>query len=283
LLGRTLGSSVELEQSLTAKGAIFADEGQIGQVTMNLVLNARDAVPEGGRIRIATQDVPDGGRLEAGEWVALVVSDTGHGMSPEVQARMFEPFFTTRADRPGTQGTGLGLATVQRIVGEIGGRIDVRSARGEGTTVTVFFPRVTSAPKESERPGARLGPAALPNSQRILVVEDEPSVRALIGNVLLGAHYWVMVARDGEEALRFIEAEREPFDLIVTDLVMPGTGGVSLATRLRERATLPRMLFVSGYSHHAPEELAPYGHLLPKPFTPSQLLAAVSRALDGET
>jgi two-component system cell cycle sensor histidine kinase/response regulator CckA len=280
LLVRTLGSNVQVEQSLTATGSIFADEGQIGQVAMNLVLNARDALPDGGRIHVSTQDIADGTLPGSGEWVALVVSDTGHGMGPEVQARMFEPFFTTRAERPGTQGTGLGLATVQRIVTEVGGRIDIRSALGKGTTVTVFFPRVASAPPEAKREPAHLRPAAAPNSQRILVVEDEPFVRSLIGNVLLGAHYRVRVARDGEEALRFIEAEREPFDLIVSDLMMPSVGGVSLAKRLREHASPSRMLFVSGYSNHTPAELVRYGELLPKPFTPSQLLAAVSRALD---
>jgi CheY-like chemotaxis protein len=279
LLGRILGSSIEVEQSLTAVGCIFADEGQIGQVAMNLLLNARDALAESGRIRIATQDVVDGTLPGSGPWVALIVSDTGHGMSAEVQARMFEPFFTTRAERPGTQGTGLGLATVQRIVTEIGGRIDIKSAPGEGTTVTVLFPRVASTPKEVERAQVPLRPAAAPNSQRILVVEDEPSVRSLIGTVLLGAHYWVMVARNGEEALRFIEAEREPFHLIVTDLVMPSIGGVSLAKRLHERTSPPRMLFVSGYSKHSPSELSLYGNLLPKPFTPAQLLAAVIRVL----
>ncbi|MGO9836665.1 MAG: ATP-binding protein [Polyangiaceae bacterium] len=279
LLGRILGSSIKVEQSLTAVGCIFADEGQIGQVVMNLLLNARDALAESGRIRIVTRDVFDGTRPGSGQCVALIVSDTGHGMSPEVQARMFEPFFTTRAERPGTQGTGLGLATVQRIVTEIGGRIDVESEPGDGTTVTVLFPRVESTSKEVERAQAPLLPAAAPNSQRILVVEDEPAVRSLIGTVLLGAHYWVMVARDGEEALRFIEAEPQPFHLIVTDLVMPSIGGVSLAERLHERASPPRMLFVSGYSKHSPTELSLYGNLLPKPFTPAQLLAAVSRAL----
>jgi DNA-binding response OmpR family regulator len=113
----------------------------------------------------------------------------------------------------------------------------------------------------------------------VLVVEDEPSVRSLVANVLLGAHYRVMVARDGEEALRFIEAEREPFHLIVTDLVMPSIGGMVLAKRLHERASHPRMLFISGYSDHTPADLLPFGILLPKPFTPSQLLAAVCRAL----
>jgi CheY-like chemotaxis protein len=214
-----------------------------------------------------------------GEWVAVVVSDTGHGMSREVQARMFEPFFTTRGDRPGTQGTGLGLATVQRIVAEVGGQIDVTSAPGEGTTVTIYFPRVAKMPPVDETAAhERSGPA--PNSIRVLVVEDEPSVRSLVGNVLLGEHYRVMVARDGEEALRLIEAEREPFDLIVTDLAMPKVGGATLAQRLRERGNAPRFLFISGYSDHTPMDLLPYGKLLSKPFTPAQLLIAVRGAFE---
>jgi len=192
---------------------------------------------------------------------------------------MFEPFFTTRGDRPGTQGTGLGLATVQRIVAEVGGCIDVTSAPGKGTAVTVYFPRVESAPLvDTATTHERARPA--PNSVRVLVVEDEPAVRALVGNVLLGEHYWVLVARDGEEALRLIEEEREPFDLIVTDLEMPNVGGATLAERLHQRGSPPRFLFISGYSDHTPMDLLPYGKLLAKPFTPAQLLVAVRSALD---
>ena len=283
LLRRIIGSHIDIEQTLSATGAIYADQGQVGQVVMNLLLNARDAIPDGGHIRLATRDVVvkegEGALPEPGEWVAVIVSDTGHGMTPDIQARMFDPFFTTRGDRPGTQGTGLGLATVQRIVAESGGRIAVTSAPGEGTTVTIFFPRVSKASTVDPSP-TRQHVQPAPNSVRVLVVEDEPSVRALVGNVLLGDHYWVMVARDGEEALRLVEAERDPFDLIVTDLTMPHVGGATLAERLHERGSPPRFLFISGYSDQPPTDLLPYGKLLPKPFTPAQLLMAVRSALE---
>jgi signal transduction histidine kinase/CheY-like chemotaxis protein len=286
LLGLALGGNVEVAQSLHAVDTVLADEGQIGQVVMNLVLNARDALAEGGRIEIATRDVtipPDAPPERApgpGSWVSLSVTDDGHGMSLEVQARMFEPFFSTRGDRPGTQGTGLGLATVQRIVTELGGRIAVESAPRRGTAVHVFLPRAERAmPVGAALPQAELRPAPAPNSVRVLVVEDDPLVRSLIGTVLLGAHYWVMAARNGEEALRFVDAEPEPFDLIVSDLEMPALGGAALAERLHAQGRAPRMLFVSGYSPHTRGGLSRYGRLLSKPFTPAELLAAVERAL----
>jgi PAS domain S-box-containing protein len=278
LLARTIGSDVSVQQSLEAEGSIFADPGQVSQVVMNLVLNARDAIAEDGRIELATRDLegPDGPR------VALSVRDDGHGMTPEVQARIFEPFFTTRTDRPGTQGTGLGLATVHRIVVEAGGQIHVDSAPGRGTTVTVTFPRVASVPACAAEPEPRPRPEPPPNTLRVLVVEDEPAVRSLVANVLLGAHYLVMAARDGQEALRVIENEPEPFDLLVTDLVMPAVRGPVLARRLRERTSRSRVLFISGYSDHTPAELVPLGRVLPKPFTPVQLLDAVRSALEDE-
>jgi two-component system, cell cycle sensor histidine kinase and response regulator CckA len=272
LLRRTIGSDVHVDQALAAKGAIFADQGQVGQVVMNLVLNARDAIAEGGHITLSTRD--------EGAWVVLAVSDDGHGMSPEVRARIFEPFFTTRIDRPGTQGTGLGLSTVQRIVADVGGRIDVESVPGRGTTVTVLFPRVAARAKLAT-PALGLPVAAAPNTRRVLVVEDEPSVRSLVANVLLGAHYLVAVARDGAEGLRLLESEPEPFDLVVTDLIMPSGGGLALVRRLRERGLGTRVLFISGYSNDTPGELLPFGRLLPKPFTPAQLLEAVRAAIEA--
>jgi CheY-like chemotaxis protein len=205
-------------------------------------------------------------------------------MSPEVRDRMFEPFFTTRTDRPGTHGTGLGLSTVQRIVEEAGGSIDVESAPGRGTTVTVFFPRVAMPPVKAVGPDAPPRRAPAPNSLRVLVVEDEPAVRSLVASVLLGAHYRVAVARDGEEALTLLASVQEPFDLIVTDLAMPSIGGMTLAHRLHEDgSSRHRMLFISGYSHHMPAELAVFGRLLPKPFTPAQLLEAVLGTIEGPT
>jgi PAS domain S-box-containing protein len=285
LLDRTIGSDVEVRRTLTAQGSIFADEGQIGQVVMNLVLNARDAVSPGGSIALSTRDlvVPAGGRgtPPPGTWVTLSVSDDGHGMTDEVKARIFEPFFTTRTDRAGTRGTGLGLPTVQRIVSEAGGHFNVESAPGRGTTVTVYLPRAEGAQVKAAgtpREPRRADPA--PNTRRVLVVEDESSVRALVANVLLGAHYHVVIARDGEEALRLIEDEREPFDLVVTDVVMPTVGGVTLAERLRGQNHGTRILFISGYSQHAGADLLGLGRLLPKPFTPAQLLDAVRDVLD---
>ncbi len=285
LFMRTLGPNAELEFVLSAKGAILADRGQIGQVVMNLVLNARDALEEDGRIRIETRDVfvaDEAGAPGPGEWVALIVADNGHGITPEVQAHMFEPFFTTRADRPGVQGNGLGLATVQRIVSDARGQIAVKSALHQGTTITVFFPRVEAA--------AELAPSELPsrpsptlNTRRILVIEDEPAVRSLVGTVLLGAHYLVLVARDGAEGLAMLKSTRQPIHLIITDLLMPDIGGFSLARQLRESGVQTRILFISGYSEHTLAELSSYGAFLPKPFTPAELLAAVARALGDAT
>ena len=288
LFARTIGSNIHVEPSLRATGAIFADQGQVSQVVMNLILNARDAIPDGGRISLATRDLVVGADADRarppgpGTWVVLEISDDGQGMSPEIRARIFEPFFTTRTDRPGTQGTGLGLATVQRIVTDVGGYIDVDSAEGRGTTVTVFFPRAATAPVKGPAPEERKRPAPAPNSMRVLVVEDEPSVRSLVAGVLLGAHYWVMDARDGEEALRVVETERDPFHLIITDLMMPGIEGLTLARRLHERGQ-PRILFISGYSNDTPAELVAFGHFLPKPFTPAQLLEGVREALGDAT
>jgi CheY-like chemotaxis protein len=165
-------------------------------------------------------------------------------------------------------------------VTEVGGSIEVDSAPDRGTTVTVFFPRVASLPARAQAAEAPRRPEPAPNTRRVLVIEDEPSVRSLVANVLLGAHYRVVVARDGAEGLRLLDAERAPFDLIVTDLVMPGVGGVSLARRLHERGHGPKMLFISGYSRHTPTELVSFGRLLPKPFAPAQLIEAVRAAIE---
>jgi PAS domain S-box-containing protein len=287
LLGRTIESHIQIEQSLVAEGAVFADQGQVSQVVMNLVLNARDAVSgEGGRITLATRDLvvsegaPAAGPPGPGRWVVLEVADNGHGMSPEVEARIFEPFFTTRTDRPGTQGTGLGLATVQRIVSEAGGHIRVQTEPGCGTTVTIFFLRVADAPEGAPAPEAPRRPAPAPNSLRVLIIEDEPAVRSLVASVLAGAHYWVVVARDGEEALRMLEAEKQPFHLIVTDLVMHGVGGVAVARQLRARGERVPILFISGYSNDTPADLRAFGRFLAKPFTPTALIEAVRGAIE---
>jgi CheY-like chemotaxis protein len=168
---------------------------------------------------------------------------------------------------------------VKRLVDASDGRIQVKSAPHEGTTVTILLPTVPTpaATPAEKRPSDR--PAAAAGGQRILVVEDDPQVRSLLGTVLLAARYWVMVARDGHEAIAFIEQEAQPFDLIVTDLMMPGMGGLALAERLRGKGIAARLLFVSAYSDHTPADLERYGELLPKPFTPWHLLERVARVL----
>lgn len=285
LLSRTIGSKIEIEPSLAATGAIFADRGQVGQVVMNLMLNARDAMPEGGRVSLATADVSVGSGAVPGavpgpgDWVSLTVTDTGHGMTPEVQERMFEPFFTTRDDRHGTQGTGLGLSTVRRIVAELGGHITVDSAPGAGTRVSVYFRRAASSPDSAPEQRAASPARDAAKGVHVLIVEDESSVRALVASVLLGAGYRVTAARAVEDALSQIARNPEPLALVISDIVMPGGGGQKLARLLNERPDPPRILFMSGYSNLAPDELVPYGRLLPKPFTPAQLLAAVEQAL----
>jgi PAS domain S-box-containing protein len=285
LLRRILGTHITVEQSLSAQGAIFADQGQVGQVVMNLMLNARDAISDGGRIELATRDVlvEAGGAESAaaapGEWVALTVSDTGHGMTAEVQARMFEPFFTTRSDRPGTQGTGLGLATVQRIVAELGGHIGATSSPGRGTTFTVLFPRVTQLGQGSGSSAEHEPARHAPNSQRVLVVDDEPAVRSLVANVLLGAHYLVTVARDSSEALQLLKAEPGAFQLIVTDRPLRNLAATHAQPQGASEGR-PRQLIISSYHDCSPEELTAHDKLLPKPFSPGQLLWAVQNALE---
>jgi two-component system cell cycle sensor histidine kinase/response regulator CckA len=285
LLSRTIGSKIEIEPTLAATGAIFADQGQVGQVLMNLMLNARDAMPEGGRVALATADVTVASGVAPGtvpgpgDWVSMTVSDTGHGMTPEVQARMFEPFFTTRDDRHGTQGTGLGLSTVRRIVAELGGHITVESAAGAGTRISVYFRRSAGPTATVPVPHASKRAQGPTRGLHVLVVEDESSVRALVASILLGAGYRVTAARAVDDALRQIARSPEPVALVITDMVMPGGGGAKLARTLSDRPTPPRMLFISGYSNLTPDELVPYGRLLPKPFTPAQLLAAVEQSL----
>ena len=286
LMTRTLGPKVEIAVSCKDASWIHADRGQMGQVVMNLVFNARDAMPEGGRVSIVAEDVVvteravDRKDLAPGAWVALRVSDTGHGMSPEVQARMFEAFFTTRGDRPGTSGTGLGLSTVARIVKDAAGHIDVESAEGNGTTVTVWLPRVLEPVRRaSPRPPGR---ATSPATSRVLVVEDEPSVRMLVGTVLMGAGYWVAVARDASEALAIVEKEAA-FDLVVTDLLIAGhRRGGGFARRIAEQE--------QEHHHHlraccscpvtttTRRRSVLYGPLLRKPFHADAALAARSRS-----
>jgi CheY-like chemotaxis protein len=266
---------------LPAAGAlpVKADRSQIEQVIMNLVVNARDAMSDGGTIRIATarrqiseQRASASGEMQPGEHACLKVSDTGHGMDEETLARAVEPFFSTRE-----QGTGLGLATVYGIVQQCGGDIEIESQPGEGTTVTVCLPLTEEPLPEVTEPAAAEEERMEAAAARVLLAEDEDQVRGLVKTVLESEGYEVIAAESGEKAQELFEAAHEPIDVLLTDVVMGGIGGVELARLLREdRPDLP-VLFMSGYTEL---ELPEGAQLLQKPFMPDELLAALRKELE---
>jgi signal transduction histidine kinase len=283
LLRRLIGEDVELTIRLGSGSAeVVADPGQVGQIVVNLAVNARDSMPFGGKLAIETRDV----RLDAayehrhatlhpGDYVMLTVSDTGAGMDRETQERIFDPFFTTK---PIGKGTGLGLSTVYGIVTQSGGQIFVYSEVGQGTTFKIYLPRAepddgapTPADEEPRPDGAV-------NGETVLLVEDEDSVRRFAGRVLRRAGYTVLDAHDGIEALRIATAHDGPIPLLVTDVVMPGMSGRELADRFIALHPAARVLFMSGYTNDAiMQHRVPNAEstLLEKPFDPSTLLRAV--------
>ncbi|MCX7924741.1 MAG: ATP-binding protein, partial [Fimbriimonadales bacterium] len=261
--------------------------GQLVQVLQNLLLNARDAIPEtGGTITIETQNVvldADYARVHyevvPGEYVMLMVSDTGIGMSPQVRERIFEPFFTTK---PRGQGTGLGLSIVYSIVKQLGGHIWVYSEVGKGTTFKIYLPRaldrmnaIAMAPSPAETPRGH---------ETILVVEDEPGVLEVATETLRQHGYTVLSANSPAEALQIAQNYNEPIHLLVTDVVMPVMSGRELAEYLTRLYPQLRVLYVSGYTentivHHG--VLDPGIHFLAKPYTPTQLAQKVREVLDS--
>jgi two-component system cell cycle sensor histidine kinase/response regulator CckA len=248
---------------------VNADSNRIEQIVLNLVVNARDAMPEGGEIVITTgsRTIEEGGRIPPGKYALLSVEDTGTGMDEELVGRIFEPFFTTK-DRK--SGTGLGLSTVYGIVQEMGGHVEVTSEVGRGTTFEIVVPLVDApAPAAASEKAAEVHAG----TETILVVEDERAVAAIIERILLKAGYEPLVAHSGKEALVMI-GERTDIDLVITDAVMPGMSGQELVERI---PSLP-VLFISGYTEKM-DALAASGNFLPKPFTPDDLLEAVHRAL----
>ena len=289
MLRRMLGEDHRLELALDPDaGEIRADRGQLEQVLVNLMLNARDAMPGRGRVTIATVAVEldeayalqhDDVAISRGEYVQLSVSDTGVGMPPDVQARIFEPFYTTK---PVGQGTGLGLSTVYGIVKQSGGYIWVYSEAGVGTTFKVYLPRV-GATRSGAQPAERSS-AARGGSETILIVEDEDLVRALATRSLRERGYRVIEARHGVDALRQLERQRTGVDLVILDVVMPEMGGRELARRLATlRPTLP-VLFMSGYTGEDVIQrglLEPGAPFLQKPFTPDGLATKVREMLDS--
>ena len=269
LLKRTLGEDISVVTRLADDlHPVRADRSKMEQVLLNLVVNARAAMPDGGVLRIETANA-DGA-------VELSVADDGHGMPPEVVQRAFEPFFTTR---PKGQGTGLGLATAYGAVTDAGGSIDIESALGAGTTVRIRLP-ATSGPDEQTAVADDELPAGA--GQSVLLVEDEEAVRKVVLRQLCSSGYRVREAGSPHEALRLFSAEPNAFDLLLTDVVMPGMSGTQLASRLKEmRPDLP-VLFMSGYTTGpAPggHELPRDGSLLHKPFQRSALLTALRRTL----
>ncbi len=281
MLGRLIGEDIEMRiEPAPDLGNVKADVGQIEQVLMNLAVNARDAMPVGGKITMSTRNTQaPGGKapphLPPGEYIVLEVADTGIGMSPEVQARIFEPFFTTKA--PG-EGTGLGLATCYGIVKQSGGEITVDSRLGAGTTFRIYLPRVYEQLKSYEIP---LGPGSLPTgTQTILIVEDELTVRVIMRSILQRLNYTVLEAANGAEAMRIILTPgAKPVDLLMTDLVMPEMGGRELAQRTLALFPDVRIIYMSGYPTRCNDELLPGTRFLEKPLSPKTLAEAVRDAL----
>jgi CheY-like chemotaxis protein len=288
MLRRTIGEDIELVTVLPPGiGLVKVDRGQVEQIILNLVINARDAMPDGGSLTIETGSTVLEGKLQheaaRGPHTLLAVSDTGSGMPPSVRARLFEPFFTTK---PVGKGTGLGLPVVYGIVKQSGASISVYSEPGQGTTFRIYFPvsdEAEQAPTEARDPGQD---ASRRGTERILLVEDEESVRQFASEVLAAQGYSVVAASNGREAQQMLERGDSRFDLVITDVVMPELGGRALTAWLRERLPRTPVLFVSGYTESTAtrEGLVEAGEaLLQKPFGPVELCRRVREELDAFT
>jgi len=287
MLRRVIGEDIDLVTRLDPSlGSIQADPGQLEQVIMNLAVNARDAMAEGGKLTIETAniDLEEGlsvrnSAVPPGSYVLLAVTDTGMGMDYATQDRIFEPFFTTKG--PG-QGTGLGLSTVYGIVEQGGGSIAVYSEPGRGTTFKIFLPRVgTPAPSSPPKPATTVPPRG---SEMILVVEDEDAVRSLICGILKRQGYTVLRAKNGGEALLVCEQHHGKISLMISDITMPGMTGVELARRFSTIRPEMKVLLMSGYAEtaiHHQRILAPSVPFIEKPFVPQVLSRKVREVLDG--
>jgi PAS domain S-box-containing protein len=287
ILRRVIGEDVELATRLVpGLGNVEADPGQVEQVLLNLVVNARDAMPRGGELTIETKNVSldesyarEHAEVRPVPYVLLAVSDTGCGMTPEVKAHVFEPFFTTKGQG---KGTGLGLAVVHGIISQSGGHIEVDSEPGGGTSFKIYLPRVEHPiPAGKPRKEVRGPPRG---SETVLLVEDEEAVRVVNRHTLRRGGYAVLEAGDGNEALRVAARHSGPIHLLVTDVVMPGLGGRQLAEQLLALRPEMKVLYVSGYPDDA---VVRHGiregevHFLQKPFAPSALAQKVRDVLDA--
>ncbi|MBL8962227.1 MAG: response regulator [Gemmatimonadetes bacterium] len=279
LLRRLIGEDITFTIDLaTNVAAVLADPSQLEQVVLNLAVNARDAMPDGGSLVVRTRmaDAPDKPLStpgsDAGPFVVLEVADTGTGMDEETRLHVFEPFYTTKE-----LGTGLGLSTVYGIVQQSGGSIAVDSEPGRGTTFSVYLPVASGDVAAQELPSVPSGPGG---TETILVVEDDDRVRALASRVLTLGGYTVLEASDPEAALALSVDQRE-IHLLLADLVMPVMRGSELFQRLRQRREQLRVLYISGYRSSADRPDVADAAVLPKPFTPDMLVAAVRSVLDA--
>ena len=290
LLRRVLGEDIDVVMDLRRPlGLVRVDAGQIEQVVLNLVVNAREAMPRGGRLEVKTATANERPGIANGlahdgpeaphEYVVLAVSDTGVGMPEEVRARIFEPFFTTKELG---RGSGLGLATVHGIVEQSGGHIEVRSEPGAGSTFAVYLPRVQGVADETPA-SVRAPPGRYSGTETVLLVEDDDGVRKYVREALQQAHYTVLDARNGGEALLILEQHAGPVHLLLTDIILPRMTGIQLASRLRAIQPAIRVVFMSGY---AEDRILDQGGLdmrealVTKPIRSQELLRAVRTVLD---
>jgi len=288
LLRPLIGENIALATRLAPDaGRTRADAGQLEQVLMNLVVNAKDAMPDGGRITVQSSDVVvrqnfgEHRFIQPGRYVVLSVSDTGHGMDKETQSRIFEPFFTTKEKG---KGTGLGLSTVYGIVKQTGGYIFAQSEVGSGTTFYIYLPRVEDPPEESSRTVSQENEKG--GRETVLLVEDEDSVRELVRETLVARGYKVLEAADGESGLRAAVAFSGRIDILITDVVMPGISGRELANRLLPLRPEMGVLFLSGYTEETilhQGALSPNTAFLQKPFALQHLARKVREVLRRST
>jgi len=284
MLLRLIGEDIELVTRPSGQARIKADPGQVEQVLLNLVVNARDAMPRGGRLTLEVTTThlnavrtKDGDEVPAGSYVCLSVTDTGCGIEPSILSHIFDPFYTTK---PVGQGTGLGLATVYGIVKQNRGHIEVESRQGHGASFRVYFPSF-SGPD----PGAEVeAPQPAPHGREtVLVVEDEAMLRRLVCTVLRSGGYEVLAAADGEEALQFCREHGDKIDLLLSDVVMPGRSGPEIAALAATSSPKLKVLFMSGYTDDAMVRMGVHTsevHFLQKPFAPSDLAHKVREILD---
>jgi signal transduction histidine kinase len=289
MLRSVVGEDVDVITTIAPNLApVRGDRGQIEQVLLNLVINARDAMPKGGTLRITLSNVAVGAPPHDVErsavpeqYVCLSVSDTGHGMDRQTAARIFEPFFTTK--EPG-QGTGLGLAIVYEIIQDAGGMVEVDTQIGRGATFRVFLPQIAEhAAAEAPAAVPEVAPAAGRGSETVLVAEDDRRLGTLIGKTLRDAGYTVLQAAHAEEALDIARAHRAPIHLLLADVVMPGMSGWTLSQRIRSLRDETRVLFMSGYADDAVQryglETAGTANFIRKPFSMDSLMAKMREAL----